>query len=124
MPRSGGSALRRAVIGAIFGGVGTFGIALLVVLAVSPPGRDNYIFATIVAALLAGNTATAGAVIGAAGDIAAHFRQAFPNGQGPERDYAETASADHDPLPGIVTALRITGLVVLIVACFAFLVFT
>jgi len=115
--------MRRAVLGAILGGVMTFSVVFVVALVLYPAG-DYLRGAAIVGALLAGNGATAGAVIGAAGEFSAQFRRAFRKDRNPERDYVETASADHDPLPGVLMALCITGLVVLIVACFAFLVLT
>jgi len=108
--------MRRALLGAIVGGLAMFGAVFAIVMAVSPAGQDNFPAAAVLGSLLAGNGAIVGAVVGATGDIAAQLRRAFPNGHCPKRDYAEEVSSDHDPMPGLLTALRIAGLVVLIVA--------
>lgn len=83
--------MKRAFVGAMIGGGVTFAIMFTVIYALTRNEPNNpAIAAAFIAALLGGNGATAGAVIGAAGDFMAYLQQTLPIRHGPEADYQES----------------------------------
>ncbi|HKA06767.1 MAG TPA: hypothetical protein VKD71_05875 [Gemmataceae bacterium] len=113
--------MRGAVIGAVVGGGLTFAIVFVVVMALSPADQNRVPSSIFAAVWLAGNGATLGAVFGAARDCMVHLRRALPVRHGPEDDYRDQASADHDAMPALLPILRLSGLIVLITAGLALL---
>jgi hypothetical protein len=87
--------MRRAFVGAMIGGGATFLTGLTAGLVTIKAQPDNLTAGLFLAAILAGNGAMAGAIVGGVGDLLAYLREALPIRHGPEADYR-----DPDPPAG------------------------